>query len=175
MSIINWSWKEREEPKFQGEGKYHITGVTGKITFEKLKSTGAYIKEATVFRDVWPDGVDVTPENCVKAFVELEFGLAWATVNLLDLTRFLIYDVAERSIQKKFRASFSEAEQSCISSRIDAALSDLDAGKKPDYRGIKVRCKAIEVKAITLAIEQSQTAKALAFCRAYNYKPNEKE
>ncbi len=64
-----------------------------KITVDMLREAKACEEDTAIFEEHWPDGCDVTLENCITAFCELELGPNWAARRLLGVA-------AERQFNK---------------------------------------------------------------------------
>ncbi len=55
-----------------------------RITAKKLKIAGACKGDVKAFEKRWPDGCNVTRENCRIAFRTLKMDVEWAAENLLS-------------------------------------------------------------------------------------------
>jgi hypothetical protein len=52
-----------------------------KITYDQLRALGACASALYIFRNIFGEEVEVTPENCLKAF-EAELALGWIVTKL---------------------------------------------------------------------------------------------
>ena len=71
-----------------------------KITPEMLKARGACESQYNLFVELFPDGVEVTEELCVKHAGDFNFG--WASLNLLNSSQLGTYYEARAQLQKAY-------------------------------------------------------------------------
>jgi len=79
-----------------------------KITKAILEGKGACPRAIEVFAQEWPDGAEVTLENCRRA-VALGLNLAWAVKNLLSPPAWADYDEARDCAKDCTWADYEEA------------------------------------------------------------------
>ena len=94
-----------------------------RITAKLLREKGACKSNVIDFEARWPEGCDVTSENCETAFGELELDVDWAATRLLSREAraeyFKIKDVAWKECVKT--KSWGEYEKAYIAAFCELA------------------------------------------------------
>lgn len=87
-----------------------------KVTAEMLRKKHACGEKIKVFEEEWPQGAEVTSENCLRA-VELELDLLWFAINFLTIQQreeFLTLRTPARDAYYKAIAPAEKAYQRAI-------------------------------------------------------------
>ena len=80
------------------------------ITAEMLKAKGACKPQFKEFCTTWPNGCEITLQNCKRA-AKLGFNLDWIAKSFLSATVWKAYDEATGSAQKAYNKATATARK----------------------------------------------------------------
>jgi len=111
-----------------------------RITNRMLKNSGACSFQRLKFRSLWPFGVEVTFENCLKA-AEAGLDLSWAANNLFTGDVLAEYIADLKRMSKEYYGyyrgiRFGIGDNKCVDSALEAQAF-FNAAKRMDEAGIQ--------------------------------------
>src|SRR3990167_3419778 len=132
-----------------------------KITHEYLVGLGASCEQLDTFSDEWPDGAEVTLDNCLRA-AELHLNLDWLAKKMFPATAREAYEQATAPAWEAYEQAKAQALEAYLQARATAWEAYLQA-----------RAQALEayLQARATAWEARLQAIATAFYKIYDESP----
>ena len=152
-----------------------------KITCELLREKGGSCEQVERFAGEWPDGVEVTYANCLRA-AELGLDLNWAVKHLLSAAQRKVYNKAAEAVLEVYNEAveaawevYNEAvapAREVYNEAVEAALevyNEAIAPAREVYREAIAPAREVYNEAIEAADKVYNEALALAFFNASQF------
>jgi len=140
-----------------------------KITREYLVGLGASCEQLDTFSDEWPDGAEITLDNCLRA-AELGLDLDWLAEKMFPARALEAYLQATAPALEAYEQAKAQALEAYRQARA-TALEAYRQATAPAWEAFeKARATALEAyeQATAPALEAYRQARATAFYKIYD-------